>query len=70
MRSPPVLYLGVHSSLGEKAAGESLSGVTRITLYAPYWLNNRTGGWRMGGGRDGGREPPFASAYFASSCYG
>ena len=42
VRSPPVLYLGLFNSLEEKAA-ESQSGALRITLYAPYWLNNRTG---------------------------
>lgn len=42
MRSPPVLYLGVYNSLEEKRP-ESGSGSVRITLFAPYWLNNRTG---------------------------
>eukprot|EP00887_Chlorella_sp_A99_P007742 scaffold20.g7742.t1 len=40
VRSPPVMFLGVHSS---RQGPEGHSGCTRITLYAPYWLNNRTG---------------------------
>lgn len=43
-RAPLVLYLGVYNSLEEKQA-ESVSGVCRVTLFAPYWINNRTGGW-------------------------
>ena len=40
VRSPPVMWLGVHNS---RIDVEGASGCTRITLYAPYWLNNRTG---------------------------
>lgn len=41
VRTPPLMFLGVHNSLTdtETPAG----GSCRVTLYSPYWLNNRTG---------------------------
>jgi len=42
VRSPPVFLLGVHNTLADKDSTGS-GGVCRITLHAPYWLNNRTG---------------------------
>lgn len=39
-RAPPLLLLGVHNSLADAGVA---GGVCRLTLYAPYWLNNRTG---------------------------
>lgn len=41
MRSPPLLHLGLHNTLTDGNAGAL--GSCRVTLYAPYWLNNRTG---------------------------
>ena len=41
MRTPPLLHLGMHNSLNDGEAGSS--GSCRVTLYSPYWLNNRTG---------------------------
>lgn len=48
MRAPAVLHLGLHNSLSE--ADASCGGSCTITLFAPYWFNNRTGeaaAWRL-----------------------
>ena len=44
MRAPPLLHIGLHNSRSEAAAGTQQYGSVRITLFSPYWLNNRTGG--------------------------
>ena len=41
VRAPAVLHLGLHNSLSE--ADASCGGSCTITLFAPYWFNNRTG---------------------------
>ena len=41
MRAPPVLHVGVYNTLVDQKLEHA--GVCRITLYSPYWLNNRTG---------------------------
>ncbi len=43
VRTPPLLHLGLHNSLSERGAGGAAAGSARITLFSPYWLNNRTG---------------------------
>lgn len=43
MRTPPLLHLGLHNSLSERGAGGVAAASARITLFSPYWLNNRTG---------------------------
>ena len=42
MRTPPLLHLGLHNTLSDPDS--AASGSCHVTLYAPYWLNNRTGG--------------------------
>jgi hypothetical protein len=42
VRTPPLLHLGMHNSLNDDDC--TASGSSRVTLFAPYWLNNRTGG--------------------------
>lgn len=46
MRAPPVLHLGLHNSLADSDA--PTGGSCQVTLFAPYWLNNRTGAWGVG----------------------
>lgn len=41
VRAPPILHVGVHNTLADQKLEQA--GVCRITLYSPFWLNNRTG---------------------------
>jgi len=41
IRAPPILHVGVYNSLADQKLEQA--GVCRITLYSPFWLNNRTG---------------------------
>jgi len=41
VRAPPVLHVGVYNSLADQERHQA--GVSRITLYVPSWMNNRTG---------------------------
>lgn len=38
-----MLNLGLHNSLSERGAVGAAAGSARLTLFSPYWLNNRTG---------------------------
>jgi len=63
VRAPAVLHLGLHNSLSEVDA--SCGGSCTVTLFAPYWFNNRTGGLEAVGalvGVGGGGQPAWYSS--------
>ena len=39
--APPVMMLGVDNSMHDKASGDFT--MCRLTLFAPYWVDNRSG---------------------------